>query len=44
MRRVGRPPLGEEPRQLIAIRLDVGGASLVEVARGQTPRSLSIAD
>lgn len=24
MRRVGRPPLGEEPRQLIAIRLDVG--------------------
>jgi uncharacterized protein (DUF4415 family) len=22
MRRVGRPPLGEEPRQLIAIRLD----------------------
>ncbi|OQW57266.1 MAG: hypothetical protein BVN28_13110 [Nitrospira sp. ST-bin4] len=23
MRRVGRPPLGEEPRQLIAIRLDV---------------------
>ena len=24
MRRVGRPPLGEEPRQLIAIRVDVG--------------------
>ena len=24
MRRVGRPPLGEEPRQLIAIRLDAG--------------------
>lgn len=24
MRRVGRPPLGDEPRQLIAIRLDVG--------------------
>ncbi len=24
MRRVGRPPLGKEPRQLIAIRLDVG--------------------
>lgn len=23
MRRVGRPPLGEEPRRLIAIRLDV---------------------
>lgn len=23
MRRIGRPPLGEEPRQLIAIRLDV---------------------
>jgi uncharacterized protein (DUF4415 family) len=22
MRRIGRPPLGEEPRQLIAIRLD----------------------
>jgi uncharacterized protein (DUF4415 family) len=22
MRRVGRPPLGEEPRQLIAIRMD----------------------
>ena len=22
MRRVGRPPLGEEPRQLIAIRID----------------------
>lgn len=22
MRRVGRPPLGKEPRQLIAIRLD----------------------
>ncbi len=22
MRRVGRPPLGEEPRQMIAIRLD----------------------
>jgi len=22
MRRVGRPPLGEEPRQLIAIRVD----------------------
>ena len=22
MRRVGRPPLGDEPRQLIAIRLD----------------------
>ncbi len=24
MRRVGRPPLGDEPRQLIAIRLDTG--------------------
>ncbi len=24
MRRVGRPPLGDEPRQLIAIRVDVG--------------------
>jgi uncharacterized protein (DUF4415 family) len=24
MRRVGRPPLGDAPRQLIAIRLDVG--------------------
>jgi uncharacterized protein (DUF4415 family) len=24
MRRVGRPPLGEEPRQLIAIRVDAG--------------------
>ena len=24
MRRVGRPPLGNEPRQLIAIRLDAG--------------------
>jgi uncharacterized protein (DUF4415 family) len=24
MRRVGRPPLGNEPRQLIAIRVDVG--------------------
>jgi uncharacterized protein (DUF4415 family) len=24
MRRVGRPPLGEEPRQLIAIRVDPG--------------------
>jgi uncharacterized protein (DUF4415 family) len=24
MRRVGRPPLGTEPRQLIAIRLDAG--------------------
>jgi hypothetical protein len=24
MRRVGRPPLGEEPRQMLAIRLDVG--------------------
>ncbi|NOT45759.1 MAG: hypothetical protein HOP14_14255 [Acidobacteria bacterium] len=24
MRRVGRPPLGEAPRQLIAIRLDAG--------------------
>lgn len=24
MRRVGRPPLGDEPRQLIAIRLDPG--------------------
>ena len=24
MRRVGRPPLGDEPRQLIAIRLDAG--------------------
>ena len=23
MRRVGRPPLGDEPRQLIAIRLDL---------------------
>jgi uncharacterized protein (DUF4415 family) len=23
MRRVGRPPLGEEPRQLIAIRVDL---------------------
>lgn len=23
-RRVGRPPLGEEPRQLIAIRVDAG--------------------
>jgi uncharacterized protein (DUF4415 family) len=23
MRRIGRPPLGDEPRQLIAIRLDV---------------------
>jgi len=22
MRRVGRPPLGDEPRQLIAIRID----------------------
>ena len=22
MRRVGRPPIGDEPRQLIAIRLD----------------------
>jgi uncharacterized protein (DUF4415 family) len=22
MRRIGRPPLGDEPRQLIAIRLD----------------------
>jgi uncharacterized protein (DUF4415 family) len=22
MRRVGRPPIGQEPRQLIAIRLD----------------------
>ena len=22
MRRIGRPPLGEEPRKLIAIRLD----------------------
>ena len=24
MRRVGRPPLGDEPRQLIAIRIDAG--------------------
>ena len=24
MRRVGRPPLGDEPRQLIAIRVDSG--------------------
>lgn len=24
MRRVGRPPLGDQPRQLIAIRLDAG--------------------
>jgi uncharacterized protein (DUF4415 family) len=24
MRRVGRPPLGKEPRQLIAIRVDPG--------------------
>lgn len=24
MRRVGRPPLGHEPRQLIAIRVDAG--------------------
>jgi uncharacterized protein (DUF4415 family) len=24
MRRVGRPPLGDEPRQLIAIRIDLG--------------------
>jgi uncharacterized protein (DUF4415 family) len=24
MRRVGRPPLGDAPRQLIAIRLDAG--------------------
>jgi uncharacterized protein (DUF4415 family) len=24
MRRVGRPPIGDEPRQLVAIRLDVG--------------------
>jgi uncharacterized protein (DUF4415 family) len=24
MRRVGRPPLGDEPRQLIAIRVDAG--------------------
>ncbi len=24
MRRVGRPPLGAEPRQLIAIRVDPG--------------------
>ena len=24
MRRVGRPPLGEEPRRLIAIRVDLG--------------------
>jgi uncharacterized protein (DUF4415 family) len=24
MRRVGRPPLGEEPRRLIAIRIDPG--------------------
>ena len=24
MRRVGRPPIGSEPRQLVAIRLDVG--------------------
>jgi uncharacterized protein (DUF4415 family) len=24
MRRVGRPPLGAEPRQLIAIRVDLG--------------------
>lgn len=24
MRRVGRPPLGDQPRQLIAIRVDQG--------------------
>ena len=24
MRRVGRPPLGDEPRELIAIRVDPG--------------------
>jgi uncharacterized protein (DUF4415 family) len=24
MRRVGRPPIGDEPRRLVAIRLDVG--------------------
>jgi uncharacterized protein (DUF4415 family) len=24
MRRVGRPPLGDEPRRLIAIRVDAG--------------------
>jgi len=24
MRRVGRPPLGDEPRKLIAIRVDAG--------------------
>ena len=24
MRRVGRPPLGDQPRQLIAIRVDPG--------------------
>ncbi len=24
MRRVGRPPIGKEPRQLIAIRVDPG--------------------
>jgi uncharacterized protein (DUF4415 family) len=34
MRRVGRPPLGKEPRQLIAIRVDPGVLeSLREEAR-----------
>ncbi len=39
MRRVGRPPLGDEPRQLIAIRVDPGGISgAVFCPRARRPR------
>jgi uncharacterized protein (DUF4415 family) len=35
MRRVGRPPLGDEPRQLVAIRLD---AEVLERFRKEAKR------
>ncbi len=36
MRRVGRPPLGEERRQLIAIRLDPTVLRWLKISRGQS--------
>jgi len=42
MRRVGRPPLGEKPRQLIAIRLDTSVLRWLKISRCQAARALSV--
>jgi len=44
MRRIGRPPLGDEPRQLIAIRLDPKVLRWLRARCSKTASAVSIVD